>query len=90
MAAYPQRASLCHLAPCRIQGKQIVCAFCNEACNFAPDFGLEQTNTELTLRRYKEGDLTFIEAYDSLQEIAKRQYVETIDNISRAKWPRNI
>ena len=96
MPAFPQRASLCHLAPVIINQTpgvakvKIVCQFCKEPCDFVPDFNLEPVNLELSLHRYKEGMQDFMETFDSIQEIAKRQYVETIDKISRSKYPRAV
>jgi hypothetical protein len=66
---------------------EIICTHCGRACDFVPNFNLDQTNLELLLRRYKDGDYDFMEAFDGVQEIAKHGLVELLDRIGKIKYP---
>ena len=66
---------------------KIVCTHCGKPCDFVPNFALDTTNLELLLRRYKDGDYTFLEAFDAVQEIAKHSLVNLLDKVGQIKYP---
>lgn len=86
MSALNQGMSLCHFAPTTLVYRgtrekldpnysmapaEQICAYCEKPCQTVPNFTIDQTALELTLRRYKDSDATYADTEDVVYDLTR-------------------
>jgi hypothetical protein len=91
MSRLNQNMSLCHFAPNYMVSAVpdgsvtpgVYCAYCQQLCKPIPRLGLDGTQLELALRRYKDGDADYQDAQDVVFDLAQDAVVALLTEVGR-------
>ena len=70
----------------RDENSFVACEHCNQPCDFVPDFVTDDVAMEMTIRRYKDGDLKYEDVQDILKDQIKATLLDLFGKIRELKY----